>query len=94
MRNQSILTQLLEATSNVEVYRIREELRQKLISGLSPEEAKEFINDLLTIRYDYIRCKRYSEEVGEVLSKFAELVARHTPISDEEAWLREKLRRL
>ena len=84
MKHASILTQLLEATSNVEVYRLREELREKLIKGFSPDEAKEFINDLLRLRYEYLRYKRHCEEVGEVLSKFAELMAYYTPITEKE----------
>jgi 16S rRNA C967 or C1407 C5-methylase (RsmB/RsmF family) len=84
MRNQNLLTQLLEATSNVEVYKLREELREKLIKGFSPDEAKEFISELLKLRYDYLRYKRHCEEVGEVLSKFAELIAYYTPIPEKE----------
>jgi len=82
MKNQTLLTQLLEASSNVEVYRLREELREKLIQGFSPDEAKEFINDLLKLRYNYLRYKKQCEDVSEALGKFAELIANYIPTSE------------
>ena len=78
MRHRGILTSLLEASSTVELYRFREELREKLIKGFSPEEAKEFINELLEFMHHYKKLRRDSE----VLKKFAELLADYITVPD------------
>jgi len=83
MKKQNLLTQLLEATSNAEVYRLQERLREKLIRGFSSDEAEEFVKDLLKFRVNYLRYKKHYEDVGEVLSKLAKLIANYIPISEE-----------
>jgi len=76
-RNPSYITKLLEASSTVETYRVREELREKLLQGFSPEEARDFIYELLELVYDYKALRRDSE----ILKEFAELIARYIPAS-------------
>lgn len=78
MRHRSILTQILEASSTVELYRLREELREKLIKGFSPEEAKEFINELVKLLHHYKQLKRDSE----ILKQFAELLADYMSVPE------------
>ncbi len=74
-RNQSYITKLLEASSTVEAYRIRQELEEKLITGFSPDEVRDFVSELLEFVHDYKQLRKDSE----VLSRFAELIAEYIP---------------
>ncbi len=78
MKHRGVLTKFLEASSTVELYRLREELREKLIKGLSPEEAKEFVYELLEFVHHYKKLKQDSE----VLKRFAELLAGYMSVPD------------
>ncbi len=74
-RNPSYITKLLEASSKVEVYRIRQELEEKLLKGFEPDEMRDFISELLEFVHHYKQFRKDSE----VLSRFAELIAEYIP---------------
>ncbi len=76
-RNQSYITRLLEASSTVEAYRVRQELEEKLKTGFKPDELRDFVNELLEFVYRYKQLRKDSE----VLSRFAELIAEYIPLS-------------
>jgi uncharacterized protein (UPF0305 family) len=79
-RNKSYITRLLEALSTVEAYRIRQELEEKLKTGFTPEEAKDFVYELLEFVHHYKRLQKDSE----VLSMFAKLIADYIPVSERD----------
>ena len=70
-RNPSYITRLLEASSTVEAYRVRQELEEKLKIGFKPDEIRDFINELLDFLYDYKLYKKRSD----VLKEFAKMIA-------------------
>jgi len=72
-RNPSYITKLLEASSTVEVYRIRQELEQKLQIGFKPDETRDFVYELLEFVYDY---KQLKKDIV-VVQEFAELIAKY-----------------
>jgi uncharacterized protein (UPF0305 family) len=74
-KNPSYITRLLEASSKVEAYRIRQELEQKLQTGFKPDELRDFINELLEFVHRY----RELEKDAEILSMFAKLIADYIP---------------
>jgi hypothetical protein len=76
-RNPSYITKLLEASSVVETYRIRQELEQKLQTGFKPDEIRDFVYELLEFVYDY---KQLRKDIV-VVQEFAELIAKYIPAS-------------
>ncbi len=78
-RNPSYITKLLEASSKVEVYRIRQELEEKLIKGFKPDEMRDFISELLEFVHHY---KQLKKDIA-VVQEFAELLAKYIPVKDE-----------
>jgi len=76
-RNPSYITKLLEASSTVEVYRVRQELEEKLRTGFKPDEIRYFVGELLELVHNYKALRRDSE----ILKEFAELIARYIPAS-------------
>jgi hypothetical protein len=74
-QSKSYITKLLEASSTVEVYRVRQELEEKLRTGFKPDEIRDFIKELLELVYHYKALQRDSE----VLKHFAELIANYIP---------------
>ncbi len=76
-QNKSYITRLLEASSTVEAYKIRRELEEKLITGFSPDEVRDFVSELLEFVHHYKQLRKDSE----VLSRFAELIAEYIPAS-------------
>ncbi len=78
-RNPSYITKLLEASSTVEAYRIRQELEEKLLKGFTPNEVRDFISELLELVYDYKQLRR---DIA-VVQEFAELIAKYIPVKDE-----------
>ncbi len=76
-QNKSYIKRLLEASSTVEAYKIRRELEEKLITGFSPDEVRDFVSELLEFVYHYKQLRKDSE----VLSRFAELIAEYIPAS-------------
>jgi hypothetical protein len=76
-RNPSYITKLLEASSTVEAYRVRQELEEKLRTGWKPDEIRDFVYELLEFVHDY---KQIKKDVA-VLQEFAELIARYIPAS-------------
>jgi len=76
-RNKSYITKLLEASSTVEAYRIRQELEEKLRTGFKPDEIRDFVYELLEFVHSYKQLHKDSE----VLSRFAELIASYIPAS-------------
>ncbi len=76
-QNKSYITRLLEASSTVEAYRVRQELEEKLRTGFKPDELRDFISELLEFVYQYKQLRKDSE----VLSRFAELIAEYIPAS-------------
>ncbi len=78
-KNPSYITKLLEASSIVETYRVRQELEEKLRTGFKPDEIKDFINELLELVYDYKQLRR---DIA-VVQEFAELIAKYIPVKDE-----------
>jgi hypothetical protein len=76
-RNQSFITRLLEASSTVEAYRIRQELEEKLRTGFKPDELRDFVYELLEFVHHYKKLQKDSE----VLKRFAELIANYIPAS-------------
>jgi len=77
-RNQSYITKLLEASSTVEAYRIRQELEEKLRIGFKPDEIRDFVSELLELVHNYKRLKKDSE----ILKRFAELLADYLPVPE------------
>jgi len=77
-RNPSYITKLLEASSTVEVYRIRQELEQKLQIGFKPDETRDFVYELLEFVYDY---KQLKKDIA-VVQEFAELIAKYLPVKE------------
>jgi hypothetical protein len=77
-RNQSYITKLLEASSTVEAYRVRQELEEKLRIGFKPDEIRDFVSELLELVYNYKRLKKDSE----ILKRFAELLADYLPVPE------------
>ncbi len=74
-KNPSYIKRLLEASSTVEAYRIRQELEEKLRTGFKPDELRDFISELLEFVHQYKQLRKDSE----VLSRFAELIAEYIP---------------
>jgi len=77
-RNQSYITKLLEASSTVEAYRVRQELEEKLRIGFKPDEIRDFVSELLELVHNYKRLKKNSE----ILKRFAELLADYLPVPE------------
>jgi hypothetical protein len=79
-RNQSYsyITKFLEASSTVEVYRIKQELEEKLRIGFKPDEIRDFVSELLELVHNYKRLKKNSE----ILKRFAELLADYLPVPE------------
>jgi hypothetical protein len=77
-RNQSYITKLLEASSIVEAYRVRQELEEKLRTGFKPDEIRDFVYELLELVHSYKQLKKDSE----VLRQFAELIAKYLPVPE------------
>jgi hypothetical protein len=77
-RNPSYITKLLEASSTVEVYRISQELEQKLQIGFKPDETRDFVYELLEFVYDY---KQLKKDIA-VVREFAELIAKYLPVDE------------
>jgi GTP1/Obg family GTP-binding protein len=78
-RNTSYITRLLEASSTVEAYRVRQELEEKLRTGFKPDEIRDFVYELLEFVYDY---KQLRKDIA-VVHEFAELIAKYIPVRDE-----------
>ena len=73
-KNKNYITALLEAPPG-EGYRIWKELEQKLQSGFNPEEAQDFVEELLKLVYYY---KMYKKS-HDALAEFAEIIADFLP---------------